>query len=140
MACSDQQIFRTRLSNVCETRQCDDPIESATLYLVLALGTQFDSENQNLLAATAYVESAKKLLQPYMLGYSRVDLVQALLLLSLQYQTTSRPSDCWATVGAAARMAQSIGLHQEAQDPLLYSEQQLKVRRRIWTACMIFDR
>lgn len=114
-------------------------LECAIVYLVMALGSAVWADEAVVSSAAGWLESARNLIQPYMLGHCSTELVQALLLFSLQAQTTSRPSDCWTTIAAATRISQSIGLHQVG-DPLLFTPKQLQVRHRLWLTCTILDR
>ncbi|GES75283.1 fungal-specific transcription factor domain-containing protein [Rhizophagus clarus] len=67
-----------------------------------------------------------------------ISVVQALLLLSIQIQG-HKDSITWVYIGLATRIAQDMGLHRDSAKWNI-DERQSEVRRRVWWACVIFDR
>lgn len=58
-----------------------------------------------------------------------------------QYQTSARPGGCWSTVGHAVRLAHALGLHLDAElDQMGIISPRQELRKRVWSACVIFDR
>ncbi|KAL9595239.1 MAG: hypothetical protein Q9219_006573 [cf. Caloplaca sp. 3 TL-2023] len=70
----------------------------------------------------------------------RVGILQALLLMALYQQASMRFNEFYLTVGHAARIAQSLGLHISRLELGSAQPQKRELRRRLWWACFCMDR
>lgn len=120
----------------------DERIFVTTLNVMFALSTQLleslepgyrdDSSN-------SYFRQAQELLRLNLFYPGSLELVQCLLLMSQYLQCTSCPHQMWMVVGAAARTAQSLGLHlSETSDVEDVHKRELS--RRLWYGCVLMDR
>ena len=94
-----------------------------------------------------FFERCKGFLDLDLLASGGLALVQTLLLVGQYLQSTDMSRSCWNIIGLAVRVAQSIGLHQEARgtdmaDNVRRVPNQLVVemRRRTWAGCVMMDR
>lgn len=71
---------------------------------------------------------------------SNVAMLQAFLLMALCQQGALRFNEFYLTVGHAARIAQSLGLHISRPELESVQPQHREVRRRLWWACFCMDR
>lgn len=127
----------------------DQPVDTdyswlAILHMLFAYGTEFvvatpKSEDGRLVGAHEFVTQARHLVTVALSEDTRLETVQALLLLSHFLQGTTELNDCWNIGGLLIRTALSIGLHIEPSGAPL-SELQKEVRRRVWAGCFIVDR
>ena len=80
-------------------------------------------------------------------GRGSIPIVQTLLLAGQYLQTTDQSGWCWIMIGAAIRIAQSIGAHREPQcckddrcASKSHTQLEVEMRRRTWSGCVLFDR
>jgi hypothetical protein len=112
------------------------------LNLIFALSCQLDttaSAEQRQTSANVFFRRAQKSLDIWKMD-SSLESVQVLLLLGQYLQSTNEPLQCWVFVGAATRMAQSLGLHLPETSTNVASIRQREILRRVWHACILMDR
>jgi len=115
-----------------------DSLQYCILYLVFALGCQFSTLFEDpIQGGDTYLNRAKSLLGFCVFDDGSVRVVQALLLMGVYLQSTSRPNRCWNVVGMAIRVAQGIKLHVETTAEHLVERE---IRRRAWWGCVLMDR
>lgn len=89
-------------------------------------------------AAYTFFLRSKRFVGLDLLDVGTIGVVQTLLIISLLLQSTPYPNRCWNAIGLACRVAQGLGLHEEAAErstkPL-----EKEVRRRTWHGCVIMD-
>ena len=90
--------------------------------------------------SVVFFNRAKTLLQFDILEVGSFELVQALLLMSQYLQSTNSPSRCWIVAGLAIRIAQGLGLHQDAIVMTMPSQRDREMARRVWHGCILMDR
>ena len=71
---------------------------------------------------------------------SSIGMLQALLLMAQYQQGAMRSNECYLTIGHAARMAQSLGLHISRPESASVAPQQRELHRRLWWGCFCLDR
>lgn len=119
-----------------------DPSLLCALNLIFALSCQLDTTvtaEQRQTSANVFFRRAQNLLDIWKLE-SSLESVQVLLLLGQYLQSTNEPLQCWVFVGAATRMAQSLGLHLSETSANVASIRQREILRRVWHACILMDR
>lgn len=88
---------------------------------------------------TRFFKRAKTLVFSDLLQPSRIELVQALLLMGQYLHRSLDLNACWTVVGLAIRMAQGLGLHLDPNDFTTEIVEQ-EVRKRVWWGCFVMDR
>ncbi|OTA05277.1 Zn2Cys6 transcriptional regulator [Trichoderma parareesei] len=70
---------------------------------------------------------------------ARIELVQALLLMSHYLHGSLELNHCWTVIGLAIRTAQELGLY---LDPANFTEDiiEQEIRKRVWWGCFVIDR
>lgn len=119
-----------------------DPSLLCALNIIFALSCQLDTTitaEQRQTSVNAFFRRAQNLLDIWNLE-STLESVQVLLLLGQYLQSTNEPLQCWVSVGAATRMAQSLGLHLPETSANIASTRQREIVRRVWHACILMDR
>ena len=86
----------------------------------------------------ALLNSANMASNSNLLGSGNICVIQALALMSLHLQRQNRPNIAWVYLGAAVRMAMSLGLHKEFPEWKI-SHHDREVRRRVWWCLYLFD-
>ena len=71
---------------------------------------------------------------------SSIGMLQALLLMAQYQQGAMRFNEFYLTIGHAARMAQSLGLHISRPESISLSPQHQELYRRLWWGCFCLDR
>lgn len=136
-----------------QTWTSDDPPEPlwmVQLNLIMCLGCQqYESETDgtDTISRSDATSSGKDFYQRAQ-GYvyanafttSNAGMLQALLLMALYQQGAMRFREFYLTVGHAARIAQSLGLHISRPESGPVEPQQREVRRRLWWGCFCTDR
>ncbi|KAI6002044.1 fungal-specific transcription factor domain-containing protein [Pisolithus albus] len=95
-------------------------------------------------AGDEYFSQAKALLDRSYAS-SRPSTVQALLLLGYRELGIGAMAQAWMYTGMAVRMAQDLGMHRSADGwaranlGRLFSDCELRERRRIWWGCVVLD-
>lgn len=95
-------------------------------------------------AGDEYFSQAKALLDRTYAS-SRPSTVQALLLLGYRELGIGAMAQAWMYTGMAVRMAQDLGMHRSADGwaradfGKLFSDCELRERRRIWWGCVVLD-
>ncbi|KAH8802542.1 N-terminal binuclear Zn cluster-containing/DNA binding domain-containing protein [Xylogone sp. PMI_703] len=86
-----------------------------------------------------FFKRAKALVFSGLLQPSRIELVQALLLMGQYLHGSLDLNTCWTVVGLAIRMAQGLGLH---LDPTGFTPEiiEQEIRKRVWWGCFVIDR
>lgn len=141
---------RELFSQTWTSEEPPDPLWMVQLNLILCLGCQqFESETDgsNKLASFDATGSGKDYYQRAQ-GYvyanaftaGSVRMLQALLLLAIYQQGGMRFNEFYLTVGHAARIAQSLGLHVSRPEIEAIQPEQREVRRRLWWGCFCMDR
>ncbi|KAF0319970.1 C6 transcription factor [Colletotrichum asianum] len=115
------------------------------LYALLALGAYYDSfepESQRDRSAHQKLFQRSLLLSRHDMLERSLTQVSALLAQCFYLLATSEIDRCWAYLGLAVRLAQSIGLHADIQDH--GSNQSVperpQIRSRVWYSLYILDR
>lgn len=88
---------------------------------------------------TRFFKRAKSLVFSGLLQPSRIELVQALLLMGQYLHGSLDLNTCWTVVGLAIRMAQGLGLHLDPSDFTTEIIEQ-EIRKRVWWGCFVMDR
>lgn len=127
-----------------------EPLWMVQLNLIMCLGCQ-QHESQaggiSQLSGNDATSSGKDFYQRAQ-GYiyanaftaSNIRMLQALLLMALYQQGAMRFTEFYLTVGHAARITQTLGLHISRPDIEPIQPQQREVRRRLWWGCFCMDR
>ncbi|TFB04575.1 hypothetical protein CCMA1212_003497 [Trichoderma ghanense] len=70
---------------------------------------------------------------------ARIELVQALLLMSHYLHGSLELNHCWTVIGLAIRTAQELGLY---LDPANFTNDivEQEIRKRVWWGCFVIDR
>lgn len=89
-------------------------------------------------AAYTFFLRSKRFVGLDLLDAGTIGVVQTLLILSLLLQSTPYPNRCWNAIGVACRVAQGLGLHEEAAERSIKPLER-EVRRRTWHGCVIMD-
>lgn len=113
------------------------------LNIVFALGTIAGSTSDDL-SHRAYFERAKSHLGLESLGCSHMETIQTLGLVGGYYlHYTSQPNLAYAMMGAALRMAATLGLHKEFGDsrdvPDREKASSMDHKRRVWWSLFCMD-
>lgn len=126
-----------------ETLSLEELIFTATLNLVFGLGCKFSNlvapAQKNSMADDFYQKS-RHLLLFEVLDTTSLSLVQMMCLTGVYLQSTQHANRCWNSVGLAIRVAQSLGLHLNADSRKQIPQLEREMRRRVWHACVNLDR
>lgn len=106
--------------------------------IIFALGCSFCIEIPSYVAKDFYLR-AENLIEPRFLRHSSLESLQALILLSLYLQGTDGTRKLWVVIGAAVRIAQALGLHDNKIVNNAKSPLEMEVRKRVWWACYVLD-
>ena len=135
----DEQRFRETYHSGCRI----DDRWLALLNIVFALGTIAASTSDNL-SHRAYFQRAKSHLGLESLGCSHMETIQTLGLMGGYYlHYTSQPNLAYAMMGAALRMAATLGLHKEfvnnREVPDRGKVSSMDHKRRVWWSLFCMD-
>jgi hypothetical protein len=112
----------------------EEVVFHATLNMALALGCQ-TSESMSLVQrqyhANEFYKRSQRLVSIETLDTSSMSVVQLLLLRTLYLYYASLADRCWIMLGAAFRVAVSIGLH-ASQPRKCDSQLEREMRARLW--------
>ncbi|KAH6983975.1 C6 transcription factor [Ilyonectria destructans] len=112
--------------------------------MAFALGSQFSHAVQPMhrkKMGQTFWEKARTLFDPRLYEGASLEGVQCLLLMGLFLQSTCESHQCWMAVGAAVRMAQSLGLHLlSATGRQNEGVREVEISRRVWHGCVFMDR
>ncbi|KAJ9616544.1 hypothetical protein H2200_000263 [Cladophialophora chaetospira] len=121
----------------------DSSIFLSTTHMIFALGCLYSdanaTESRNGVANQFY-QSSRKVFSSDAVDNMPFAGIQLLLLQAVYLQSTAYANRCWNIIGAAIRGAQSLGLHVDSVDVARGGQLQREMRRRVWHACIIFDR
>jgi hypothetical protein len=95
-------------------------------------------------SASAKPDRARFFKRAKMLAFSsilqaRIELVQALLLMSHYLHGSLELNHCWTVIGLAIRTAQELGLYLDSTDFTNDIVEQ-EIRKRVWWGCFVIDR
>lgn len=122
------------------------PEKLALLYLVLALGLLFKELSFGSSLFDSLPVSSENFFNS---GYSYMKdiiddgqlwLTEAYFLIYFYYQTTSKRSTSWLTLGTAIRNAQALGLHRKSINESFKNPEYVLHRRKLWRSLYICDR
>lgn len=120
------------------------PYFYASLNIIFAIGGQFSDDIPTANREEAlqiYFERANKILNLESLNMTGdLQMIQALLLTCQYLQGTKKANMCWNLVGLTVRIAQSNGLHIDADETVCENRIELELRRRLWWGCMLLDK
>lgn len=113
----------------------------ATLNIIFALGCINNSKVEpslKLRTSDSFYRRARMILPLDALDVPSLGVVQYLLLAANYLSFTKFSNRCWNTLGMAIRVAQTLGLHEDAEA----SSNQLKreMSRRVWHQCLTMER
>lgn len=112
--------------------------------IAFALGSQFshavNPTHRNKTGQTFWAR-AQLLFNPVLQDGASIEAVQCLLMMGLYLQSTCESHQCWMTIGAAVRMAQSLGLYLSSTTPQhSKGTREIEISRRVWHGCVFMDR
>ncbi|GFP56396.1 uncharacterized transcriptional regulatory protein C3C7.04 [Trichoderma asperellum] len=95
-------------------------------------------------SASAKPDRARFFKRAKMLAFSsilqaKIELVQALLLMSHYLHGSLELNHCWTVIGLAIRTAQELGLYLDSTDFTNDIVEQ-EIRKRVWWGCFVIDR
>lgn len=110
------------------------------LNAIFGMGCHFSDipAAQREAAAYTFFLRSKRFVGLDLLDTGTIGVVQTLLIISLLLQSTPYPNRCWNAIGVACRVAQGLGLHEEAAERSIKPLEK-EVRRRTWHGCVIMD-
>ncbi|KAG5755618.1 hypothetical protein H9Q72_002917 [Fusarium xylarioides] len=115
----------------------------AITYVICAIGSYYTSfPGRDAVSQTrheCYFQRAMALAAATS-GHHSIQQVTLLLVQCFYLLAVSKTDSCWATLGQAVRIAQSIGLHVEPPNHKSRSATELERRRRIWYSIYVLDR
>lgn len=142
----DWTVFQTAYNSVWLGQPTDIPERPlyCLINIAFALGSQFSHAvyptHRNKTGQT-FRERAQLLFNPVLHDGASIESVQCLLLMGLYLQSTCDSHQCWMTVGAAVRMAQSLGLHlSSTMARHSKGTREIEISRRVWHGCVFMDR
>lgn len=93
----------------------------------------------NVVDRSRFFKRAKTLVFSGILQAGKIELVQALLLMSHYLHGSLELNNCWTVVGLAIRTAQELGLY---LDPANFTTDLIEqeIRKRVWWGCFVIDR
>jgi proline utilization trans-activator len=108
------------------------------LYMMFILGSRALPQGPGSLDfQRSYFETVKEL--PSMLAGATLLNVSALMLLSLYTHNINDRAGSWAYLGAACRLAISLGMHRECNDEVTVNAVVREVRKRAWWSLYDFE-
>lgn len=126
-----------------------NPLWMVQLNLIMCLGCQHHEGERDgvglygfnaMISCKDFYERAQGYVYANAFTISSVGMLQALLLMSLYQQEAMCFKEFYLTIGHAARMAQSLGLHISRPEIEDVQPQQREMRRRLWWGCFCMDR
>jgi Fungal specific transcription factor domain len=141
-----EEDIRRRFDATWTSNDPQDSMWLAILNLIFALACQLCEDTKEdipienpLQAGKEFYHRARGFVLTNLFDSGSIEMVQALLLMSLYQQGTMRPNQCWLTVGHATRMAQAIGLHLDRTE-LNIPPLERELGKRLWWGCFCLDR
>ena len=138
---------RELFSHTWTSEELPEPLWLVQLNLIMCLGCQHlgTDGNDNLdFDATSSGKDFYHRGQEYVYANaftaSSIGMLQALLLMAQYQQGAMQFNEFYLTVGHAARMAQSLGLHISRLETDTVLPQHRELRRRLWWGCFCLDR
>lgn len=137
----DEQDFRDTYM----TRSRTDPRWWLLLNTVLALGSMANSSHCDEHGHKIYWRRAKQYLTIDTIGVAHIEVVQALALISgLLLHYLQQPNLAHALMGAALRLATTIGLHRDYTEGVNPRQREsagksIELRRRVWWSLFVLD-
>ena len=119
------------------------------LNLIMCLGYQtFETSDSDQLSADFHAKASGKAFYEYAKAYvyanafiaPSIRMLQALLLMAVYQQGALQFKELYLTVGRAARIAQSLGVHISRPEVDAGLPQHRELRRRLWWSCFCLDR
>ena len=138
---------RELFSQTWTSEEPPEPLWLVQLNLIMCLGCQhheMDGNDRMESDATSsgkdFYHRAQEYVYANAFTASSIGMLQALLLMAQYQQGAMRFKEFYLTVGHAARMAQSLGLHISRPDTDTVLPQYRELRRRLWWGCFCLDR
>ena len=138
---------RDLFSHTWTSEELPEPLWLAQLNLIMCLGCQHhgtDGSDHLDFDATScgkdFYHRAQDFVYANAFTASSIGMLQTLLLMAQYQQRAMRFNEFYLTVGHAARMAQSLGLHISRLETDTISPQHRELRRRLWWGCFCLDR
>jgi len=141
-----EEITRKNFEQTWSSNDPPSPMWMAQLNLVFALACQFyDSEESTPLAdiykaGKQFYQRGNGFVVAHAFHACSVPMLQTLLLMAQYQQGTTRPNECWLTIGHATRMALGLGLHTSSEESDSGSPLDRELRKRLWWGCFSLDR
>lgn len=110
------------------------------LNAIFGLGCHFSDipATEREAAVYTFFLRAKRFVGLDLLDCGTIGVVQTLLIIAILLQSTPYPNRCWNSIGVACRVAQGLGLHEEASQRSIKPLER-EIRRRTWHGCVIMD-
>jgi hypothetical protein len=110
------------------------------LNAIFGLGCHFSDipATEREAAVYTFFLRAKRFVGLDLLDCGTIGVVQTLLIVAILLQSTPYPNRCWNSIGVACRVAQGLGLHEEASQRTIKPLER-EIRRRTWHGCVIMD-
>lgn len=138
---------RELFSHTWTSEELPEPLWLVQLNLIMCLGCQHhgtDGNDHLDFDATScgkdFYHRAQDFVYANAFTASSIGMLQTLLLMAQYQQGAMRFNEFYLTVGHAARMAQSLGLHISRLETDTISPQHRELRRRLWWGCFCLDR
>lgn len=138
---------RDLFSHTWTSEEPPEPLWLVQLNLIMCLGCQHhgtDGKDQLDFDATScgkdFYHRAQDFVYANAFTASSIGMLQTLLLMAQYQQGAMRFNEFYLTVGHAARMAQSLGLHVSRPETDTIPPQHRELRRRLWWGCFCLDR
>ncbi|KAJ5155295.1 hypothetical protein N7492_008098 [Penicillium capsulatum] len=110
------------------------------LNAIFGLGCHFSDipVREREAAVYSFFLRSKRFVGLDLLDTSTIGVVQTLLIIALLLQSTPYPNRCWNAIGVACRVAQGLGLHEQATHRYMKPLEK-EIRHRTWHGCVIMD-
>ncbi|KAI4951064.1 hypothetical protein J4E86_007573 [Alternaria arbusti] len=121
--------------------ECKDMGWLVSLALVLSFGCQKSKANdvdQMNVLRHKFLAFAKTYFRT-LLTSTRLDNVQALVLLNMHHHNIGQKSSSWLLIGLAARMAITMGMHRDSTN-VQFEPIECNTRRQVWWSLYIFEK
>lgn len=138
---------RELFSHTWTSEEPPEPLWLVQLNLIMCLGCQhYGAEGNDHLVFDAigsskdFYHRAQEYVYANAFTATSIGMLQALLLMAQYQQGTMLFNEFYLTIGHAARMAQSLGLHISRPETDTVLPQHRELCRRLWWGCFCLDR
>ena len=133
----DESDLLSNLQSWLDGHMEQEPVLSATYYLVFAIGAQTCPEDKDA-QANVYFSYGRYLTASYFTEDPSIATVQAYAMITMYLLNAARRNAAFMYLGTAVRAAYALGLHR-SDIAALFSPIEIQTRERLWKVMRVLD-